>query len=96
MVVIMSAIRKKSVIKKPNIFDEIKVVKEEGDIESLEEIDEEGTFEEDLDKELDFDPDDRQGFQLLLFFEGAILGPKLFVGFFPVPKSPLFTPPVAT
>ena len=52
----MANFRKKSTIKKPNIFDEIKVVKEEGQIDSLEEIDEE--LEEPL-PHLDFDPDDR-------------------------------------
>ena len=48
-------LRKKSNINKNNIFDEIKVAKEEGQIESLEEIEEEQE-DEDL---LDFDPDDR-------------------------------------
>ena len=52
----MANFRKKSTIKKPNIFDEIKVVKEEGQIDSLEEIDEE--LEEPL-PHVDFDPDDR-------------------------------------
>ena len=41
--------RKKSSIKKANIFDEIKVVRdEEGDIESLDEIEEESDNEENI------------------------------------------------
>ena len=41
--------RKKSSIRKANIFDEIKVVRdEEGDIESLDEIEEESENEENI------------------------------------------------
>lgn len=56
---IMANFRKKSTIKKPNIFDEIKVVKEEGQtVDSLEEIEEEEVDETSL-PQVDFDPDDR-------------------------------------